>query len=315
MKNKVSVVGSINYDILIKGERLPYIGETFTVDKIENSPGGKGLNQAYQCAKLDIPTMFFGCIGNDIYGDFIKSKVNISSLDLSKLKTENTPTGMGVVNVLNDGSVYANILPGANSKVDINYIKKNIIDIMSSEFIVLQLEIPTETVEFIIEEASKHGVKVILNGAPAKEIGEEFIKKVDVFILNESEGEYYLKKSIKNKEDAIKHGSLYSKKMGIKLILTLGEMGSIYFNNGVSCFIESYKQENVVDTTGAGDSYVGAFVYAYYKGYDLEYACRFASLVSSKTIAKMGAQASMPGINEVKYDTRIKTEFNKERSK
>lgn len=309
MKDLV-VVGSLNYDIMTVADRLPNKGETFSVDSITHSAGGKGINQAFQAARLGLGVKFFGCLGLDVFGDFIINNVKDEKLDMNHVSQTKSPTGMGLVNILKDGSVYANIYPGANFDVDIEYINKNIDDILDTDLLILQLEIPVESVKYLIRKAKDRGVKIILNAAPAKDISFDALSAVDILIVNESEAEFYIGLDVGTPEKALLYGENFAKKLGTNLIITLGEKGSVYFTMGEKGVVDAVKPDALEDTTGAGDSFIGAFAYAYKKGYTIREACNFAAFIASKTVAKVGAQSAMPKIDEVENDSRFKTKFH-----
>lgn len=304
---KISVVGSINFDVMMGADRLPERGETYTINSVNFHPGGKGLNQAFQSSRLGAYTKFFGCIGDDIFGKFILDRFNDKkNLDMSKICVTDNNTGMGFVNILENGDVYANIHPGANFDVTKQYIDANKDDIFDSDYIILQLEIPVDTVEYIIKIAEEKGIKVVLNAAPAKKIDFKYLNKLHTLIVNETEAMFYSGEHIETIEDALESGEKLQEKIGCNLIITLGEKGSICITDNQKDIIKPEIPKVVKDTTGAGDSYIGAFVFALGSGYNIEEACKFASVVAAKTITKIGAQSAMPSIDEVNDDKGFK---------
>lgn len=311
--NKVSVIGSMNYDIMMNVGKMPIIGETNTASKLEFHIGGKGLNQAYQVAKLGLKVNFFGMLGNDSFADYIIDNSKNPNLDIKNVERVDVITGLGIVNILDDGDVYANIFPGANFEVDIDYINRMSDYIFEADYIVLQLEIPTETVEYVIEEAYKRGKKVIFNAAPAKEISSEALKKVHTFIVNETEAEFYFGDKFDSIENAIERGKKLYDKVGENLIITLGGQGSLIFSGDKYEHIKPYKVDKVVDSTGAGDSYTGGLVFGLNRGYNIFQACEFASIVASKTITRVGAQSAMPYLGDIEYDSEIEKRQNTRR--
>lgn len=306
MNKSVSVVGSINYDITLESPRLPEKGETFVASSVSYTPGGKGLNQAVQLSRLGIETKFFGCIGRDIFGDFILKNVNDKLLDFSKIKYTKSHTGISVANVLEDGTVASTIYPGANFDVNTDYILENMPNILNAEYIILQLEIPVNVVETIIAKAKEHKTKVILNAAPARDISDQALKDVDTLIVNEVEAKFYLGKTIENVEDALKYGREYAQETGINLIITLGKIGSVFITKDDYGIIDPVKPEIVKDSMGAGDSYIGAFTFARVNGARFKEACNFASYIASRTVTKFGTQEAMPTIKEVHDDPKVK---------
>lgn len=300
----VTVVGSLNFDIIFKQKKLPAVGETYTADSISFCSGGKGANQAVQCAKLGLKTYMVGKIGDDFFGGVLKQNLNNYGVDTTCVTTSSINTGIGVVNSIDDGSLVATIAKGANyslTQADIDQAEKII---AKSKVVILQLEVPIEIVEYTIKVAKKYNCYVILNGAPASEISDETLKLVDCFVVNESEASFYAGEEVSSYQDAEKVCEKLHAKVGQHLIITLGAQGSLIFDGMEKLFILPNKVK-VVETTGAGDAYIGAFAYAITTGMTLREAGEFASKVSSLTVLKIGGQDAMPSIDEVNITTVI----------
>jgi ribokinase len=294
----VTVVGSLNFDIIFKQKKLPAIGETYSADSISFCSGGKGANQAVQCAKLGLSTHMVGKIGNDYFGEVLKQNLTKNGVDTTYISTVSTNTGIGVVNAIADGSLIATIAKGANyslTQTDIDHAE-NVI--AKSKVVILQLEVPIDVVEYTIKKAKEYNCYVILNGAPASVISEEALKLVDCFVVNESEASFYAGKEVSSYQDAEKVCELLHAKIGQHLIITLGAEGSLIFDGTEKLYIPPNKVK-VVETTGAGDSYIGAFAYAKISGMNLREAGDFASKVSSLTVLTIGGQDAMPTLDEV----------------
>lgn len=295
----ISVIGSLNYDILMKQKRLPMKGETYTADSVSYEGGGKGANQAVQCAKLRVPTYMIGKVGNDSFGDILMEKLIAYSVRTDYMERSTKDTGLGIVHVLEDGAVYASIITGANYDITLEDIEKIEDVIYGSKIIILQMEIPISIVEDIINRAKAHGVYTILNAAPAKKINKEVLKKVDCLVVNETEASYYAEEEIYDEETAKKYAYKLIELANGAVIITLGKNGSILCHEKKCISIPAVKVEDVVETTGAGDSYIGAFAYYKYIGKSDEDACRFAARVSAVTVTKVGAQGAMPFLEEL----------------
>lgn len=295
----ISVIGSLNYDILMKQKRLPMEGETYTADSVAYEGGGKGANQAVQCAKLGVPTYMIGKVGNDNFGDILVEKLSQFGVKTDYVEKSSKDTGLGIVHVLEDGAVYASIIAGANYDITIEDIKKLEDVIFNSKIIILQMEIPITVIEDIINKAKEHGVYIILNAAPPKEINKEVLKKVDCLVVNETEASYYAKKEICDEKTAKKYADKITELTDGIVIITLGKHGSVLCDKKSSILIPSVKVENVIETTGAGDSYIGAFAYSKYMGKADEDGCRFAAKVAAVTVTKVGAQGAMPFLDEL----------------
>ncbi|MBP9477458.1 MAG: ribokinase [Sebaldella sp.] len=298
-EKKAVIIGSLNYDIILKQKRLPKIGETFVADSITMCGGGKGANQAVQLSKLGSKTLMVGCIGNDKFGDELLlnlQKYNVNT-DYVKISKESS-TGMGIVNVFDDGKLIATITRGANYDITNSDVDKIKSEIISAKLIILQMEIPIDIVEYIINLASKHNTYIILNAAPAYEIREEVLAKVNCLVVNETEASFYLNKEINNFKSSEENCEELYKKIKDLLIITLGENGSLLYDGKEKLHIKA-KKVKVVETTGAGDSFIGAFAYKLLNDLPYKEAAEFASLVSAVTVTKVGAQDSMPTYEEV----------------
>lgn len=299
-EKKAVIIGSLNYDIILKQKRLPKIGETFVADSITMCGGGKGANQAVQLSKLGGKAFMAGCVGNDKFGEELLSNLQKHNVNTDNVKlSEKNNTGMGIVNVFDDGKLIATITRGANYDITNSDIDKIKNEIISAQIIILQMEIPIEVIEYVINLASKHDVYIILNVAPACDIKEEVLSKVNCLVVNETEASFYLNKEINDVKSSIENCEELYGKIKDLLIITLGENGSLLYDGKEKLHIKARKAE-VTETTGAGDSFIGAFAYKLLNDSSYKEAAEFASLVSSITVTKIGAQDSMPTYEEVK---------------
>jgi ribokinase len=294
----VTVVGSLNFDIIFKQKKLPAIGETYSADSISFLSGGKGANQAAQCSKLGLKTYMVGKIGDDYFGEVLIQNLNKYGIDTSQVTTCPINTGIGVVNAVEDGSLVSTIAKGANYTLTQSDIDQAEAIIAKSQIVILQLEVPIEIVEYSIKMANKYNCYIILNGAPASHISEEILKEVNCFVVNETEASYYAGEKVSSYQDADKVCEKLHAQVGDHLIITLGAEGSLIYDGKEKIHIPPNKV-TVVETTGAGDSYIGAFAYGVIKGMSLREAGNFASKVSSITVLNIGGQDAMPTIEEV----------------
>lgn len=298
MRDKIAVIGSLNYDVILKLSRLPEMGETFPAEDVAFSAGGKGANQAVQAAKLGVATYLIGCVGKDANGDIMVDTANKYGVNTDYVKRVDAPTGMGVVNALQDGNVFAVIVRGANFEITKEDIDNAEDLLKETELVVLQMEIPMEINMYAIDKAKEAGCKVLLNAAPAEEIPEAYLEKVDILVVNEVEAAFYLKSEV-DSVDKAKIGALeMSKRLGNSCIFTLGKEGSVVADGTEATFIPS-KKVNAVESTGAGDSFIGGVGYALLHGMELVEACEFATRCSAVTVCRYGAQPSMPTLDEL----------------
>lgn len=306
--NSIVVVGSLNYDILLKQKRLPKLGETYTVDSVKTGGGGEGANQAVQCSKMEIETHILGAVGNDVFGEYLIKNLKKFNVNTDNIRKNPVITGLGINNILNDGSLYANIVKGANFSLKKGDLKKFEKQIKKSKIMLLQLEIPVPIVEYAIDLAFKHGCYIILNAAPAKEISKNILKKVNCLIVNEVEASFYCNEEIKNINSAMKKYYKLLNMIKEVLIITMGSKGSCLFYEDKKIHIPALKVK-AVDTTGAGDTFVGVFASKLIKGSNYEEAVKFASVASSITVQKVGVQEIMPYEKEI-MDHLIKNNFD-----
>lgn len=298
MRNKVIVVGSLNYDIFTKIPRRPELGENLPVDEVSFSAGGKGANQAVQAAKLGMETYMAGCVGSDAMGDMLLASAEKYGLHTEYIRRVDEPTGMGLVSVLSDGSVYANIIRGANFSVTREDVDR-LGDIWNEvSYVMIQMEIPLDINRYVIEKAKKHGCKIILNAAPAEKFEAEYMAKCDIVVVNEVEAGFYANTVIDTMEKACQMATEKATEMDNSWIITMGKLGAAVSDGRRYEAIPSEKVY-AIETTGAGDSFIGGIVYALNQEMDLFEACKFATKCSAVTVSRVGAQSSMPTLEDL----------------
>jgi ribokinase len=300
MKNIV-VVGSLNMDLVTQTERVPVMGETLTGTAFKTVCGGKGGNQAFAAARLGGKVTMLGCVGNDVFGKELIRSLSEQGIDCEHISVcEGTESGTASITVC-DGDNSIIIIPGANGLVSVDYVKENETILKEADFIVLQLEIPLATVEYLVDFASVHDIPVMLNPAPAQKLSDELLKKVAYMIVNETECEFFTGEKVTTVEDA-KKGIALLKEKGIRhAIVTLGSQGAVY-DMGEEVFHEPARKVKAVDSTAAGDTFTAGIVVSLLEGKEMSEAIRFATVASSITVTRMGAQTSIPGREEVESE-------------
>lgn len=298
MNKKITVIGSLNYDVILKIPRLPFKGETLTANGAAFSAGGKGANQAVQAAKLKTPTYMVGCVGTDASADFLVNTAKEYGVNVDYIRKIPGSSGMGVINAVEDGSVYACIVRGANFEVTKEDVDNAMPILKESGVCILQNEIPVEIIAYAIDKAKEAGCIVVLNAAPAIELPEECLSKVDILVVNEVEAEFYCHEKIDSVEKAKTEIKKMAEKYNNNVIFTLGKDGAVAYENGTIEFIPAMKVD-AIETTGAGDSYIGAVSHSIIEGKSLIEACKFATKCSAITVCRMGAQPSMPTLEDV----------------
>lgn len=300
MKNDyIVVIGSINYDYMLKIKSMPKVGETIAAYDYAFTLGGKGANQAVQCAKLGIKTYMLGMVGDDYMGKFCIEELKRYGVDITSVKIINEITGFSVANSLPDGNVLPTIVPGSNFKIDKKYIDSLKDIIINSKVVILQMEIPLNIVEYIIEICSLNNKKIILNTAPANNISIDYLKKCDFIIANELEAEFYTNIHINDIDSAKKSIAKFYKDINTNCIFTLGKKGCIIYFQGEINFFPSVDVK-AVETNGAGDSFIGGFVSSFYIfNYDIKQSVDFAQICSAITIQNIGCSKSMPTFEDI----------------
>ena len=289
--SKIGVVGSINMDMTVKAERIPLKGETLKGEDLKYIPGGKGANQAVAVAKLGADVEMFGCVGNDSAGRDLVENLKKAGVKTEHIKTvENVPTGLALITVgENDNTII--VVAGANNCVDIAYVNEIKDSLLQCEIVLLQHEIPQETVEYVVSLCTENGVKVVLNPAPARPVKPEILEKVTYLTPNEHETVILF-----GEEQSFEE---LMKKYPEKLVITQGSRGvSTCLKDGQIVLVPARKSK-VVDTTGAGDTLNGAFTVAVTQGRDMEAALKFANVAAGLSIEKFGAQGGMPVYQDV----------------
>lgn len=290
---KILVIGSINMDYVCTVDELPKKGETLLSNGFVDSGGGKGANQAVAARRLGAEVAMIGAVGKDVSGDKLIDSLRKEGINVDYIKRVDIPTGNAIVTVDKNGDNTIVVYSGANFQVDEELINSYEAVIEDNDFIILQLEIPMNTVLYSAKLAKKHGKKVVLNPAPAKELPKEIYEYIDYITPNETE---------LARITGIDDVKLASKELinrGAKnVVVTLGEKGSYYLGDG-ELEVESFKIE-AVDTTAAGDSFNGALAVALGEGKSIEEALKYANAVGALTTTKIGAQVSLPYKEEVK---------------
>lgn len=299
MKEKITVIGSSNTDLVIHSPYFPNPGETIIGGSFNTHQGGKGANQAVAAARLGGDVTFISKLGDDDFGKkalegFIKDDVNVKYI----YKEPNCPSGVAVIIVNDDGENAIVVSPGANKQLKPNEIHDAEQVIKESAICLLQLEIPLITVEAAIGLAAKHRKKVILNPAPASLLSEEAYSETYLITPNETEAMFLTGIEVTDEISSLKAAEILLKKGVSNVIITLGEKGAFFKNNEMH-FIVPAPLVQAVDTTAAGDTFNGALAVALAEGKDWRQAILFANEASAMSVKKLGAQSSIPYRSEL----------------
>jgi len=297
--SKIVVIGSSNTDMVIKSRHLPAPGETILGGEFLMNPGGKGANQAVAAARLGGEVVFVAKVGNDIFGQeavagFKKEGINT---DFIVVDSEQ-PSGVAIIMVDEKGENCISVASGANNALCPADVDRALEEIDASDVLLMQLETPIETIEHAAALGSEKGKTVILNPAPARELSDELLSKLDIITPNESEAEILTGIKVESPEDA-KAASKALRGKGVgTVIITLGSEGA-YVESGAFSGMVPVRKVDVVDTTAAGDTFNGALAVALAAGKGTEDAVAFANAAASISVTRLGAQASAPRLKEL----------------
>ncbi len=299
-KKGVLVIGSSNLDLVVTTQRFPKPGETIFGKKFEMFPGGKGANQAVCAARLGCKTTFIGKMGYDEFREklsviLIEAGVDISNLFIDK----NEHTGTALITVDECGQNQIIVISGSNMKLSADEISSKSHLFSNTAVVLTQLEIPVETVVESAKLAHANNAIFILNPAPASSLPESIFPLINFITPNENELELITGMAITD-DNSIELAAKKLLQKGVEnVIVTLGERGCMLVNESITKLFPVNKVK-VVDSTAAGDAFNGALASSLADSHSIEEAIEFANKVASIAVTRMGAQSSMPYLNEVK---------------
>ena len=299
-KKGVLVVGSSNMDLVVTVKRFPDPGETIFGNRFEMFPGGKGANQAVCAARLGCKTTFIGKMGNDNFNEKLSQTMIESGVDLSNLFIdEKEHTGTALITVEGSGQNQIIVISGSNMKLTPEDIESKSFLFEETSVVLTQLEIPIETVIKTAILAKQNDALFILNPAPAALLPENLFPLIDLITPNENELELLTGIAIRD-DNSIEQAAKQLIRKGTKnVIVTLGNRGCMLINGSITKIYPVVKV-NVIDSTAAGDAFNGALASSLSEEHSIDKAIEFANKVASVSVTRMGAQSSMPYLNEIK---------------
>lgn len=298
---EILVVGSLNADLVVRAPRFPKPGETISGEGLQIFPGGKGANQAVAAARLGAKVSMLGRVGRDNFGDFLLDNLKMNNVNSSLVQRDDASTGTAIIVVDAEGQNSIVLSPGANGKVssaDVASSPLSAASFSTFSLLLLQLEIPTPTVLSAAQLARQNGVRVLLNPAPARPLPDELIALADFLIPNETELSLLTGMEVSDVPSAEAAARKLLERGAQNVIVTLGSKGALVVNKYTSGQVDTYRVD-VVDTTAAGDAFIGGFAVALDSASLLADAVHYGCACGALACTKFGAQPSLPTKEEV----------------
>ncbi|MDH2899025.1 ribokinase [Rahnella variigena] len=296
---KLVVLGSINADHILNINHFPQPGETVIGKQYTVAFGGKGANQAVAAGRSGADISFIACVGDDDIGERVRKQLASDHIDTQPIEAiKDTTTGVALIFVNAEGENVIGIDAGANKAVTPEYLDRYKQQVIGASALLMQLESPLETVIAAAKIAKDNGTQVILNPAPACELPDELLARVDMITPNETEAEKLTGIKVDNNEDAARAAKALHDKGIATVIITLGSKGVWLSQNGEGKLVAGFRVK-AVDTIAAGDTFNGALVTALLEGKPMDSAVRFAHAAAAIAVTRPGAQPSVPWRKEI----------------
>lgn len=292
----ILVVGSLNADLVVRAPRFPQPGETLSGEDLHVIPGGKGANQAVAAARLGANVSMFGRVGKDNFGDLLLENLKTNNVDTQLIQRDDASTGTAIIVVDSNGQNSIVLSPGANGKVSTADVENA--SFLHHDLLLLQLEIPTLTVLRAAQRAKENNLRVILNPAPVKDIPDELVALADFIIPNETELSLLTGMEANDLPSAVLAARRLMQRGATTVIVTLGGNGALIVSDSLVAPIKTYPVQ-VVDTTAAGDAFIGGFATALLQNHSIEESVQYGCACGALAVTKFGAQPSLPTQEEV----------------
>ena len=292
----MKVIGSINMDVVVEVEHAPCAGETVLGSDYRLHPGGKGANQAVAAARLGAQVEMIGCLGQDAYGKALHAALQSETLSLDHLHRVEIPTGAAFITLERNGQNRIVVAPGANEQLTVDRLPD---DLERTDWLLLQLEVPLETVETAARRVRSGGGRVVLNAAPARYLPEKLAEALDYLVINETEAGVLLGVDPPaHAEDALQLADQLRTQHST-VVITLGAKGSVWSGPAGQGAVDGLPV-TVVDTTACGDAYVGALIWALAVGHSMRRAVELANANGALTATRAGAQPALPTVEDLR---------------
>ena len=293
-KNQITVIGSYNVGLFLKGAQIPKVGETLIGDTFWEGGGGKGSNQALAAGKLGAKTVFVGCIGNDSYGKFALDLYEKSGVSHEYIRVDNTiHSGISVIFIDQYVKNSIMVVPGANYSLCEEDIDRAVPAMEASSIVGFQLENSLDIVAYGIRRAKQAGAQVLLDPAPAQKLPDDLYQYIDIIKPNEHEAATLSGIEVVDSETAVAAGKWFLEKGVQSAVITLGDKGAVLVEKTGSMFFPSQKVD-AVDTTGAGDCFSGALMAALNEGKTIQEAIAFAHIAAGISVTALGVVEALP---------------------
>jgi ribokinase len=298
MNNMVDiiVIGSLNADLVVRAPRFPAPGETISGEDLAIIPGGKGANQAVAAARQGVSVAMAGRVGSDSFGPTLTQNLQKHNVDTSHVITDPSATGTAIIVVDSSGQNSIVLSPGANGQV--TPADADSLSFQNVDMLLLQFEIPFETVLHAASVAHQNGLRVILNPAPARPIPDNLLADIDILVPNESELSLLTGMPVTSAASAEPAAQALLAKGVQTVIVTLGSNGALLVTGEQTTHVPAF-QIDAVDTTAAGDAFIGGLAAALLRGKSLEEAVRYGNASGALAATKFGAQPSLPTVEDV----------------
>jgi ribokinase len=299
MQPRIVVVGSLNMDLVARSPRMPAPGETIMGGPFQTVPGGKGANQAVAAARMGAQVTMVGRVGRDAFGDSLLTSLEVDGIDVNLVEPDpEAATGVALIIVDDGGQNSIVVAPGANARLTRDHINAAHDAIAGADVLLLQLESPLDTVLEAAERARHSGTTIILNPAPAQPLPLGLLGLIDVLVPNETEAALLSDQPVHDLPSAQTAAGVLRREGAGAIVITLGAQGALLDGEGGVYYLPAHEVE-VVDTTAAGDAFLGALGHALAAGQSLREAVRWGNAAGALASTRLGAQPSLPTFSEI----------------
>jgi ribokinase len=300
MQKPIVVVGSINLDLVANTDRIPQVGETVIGRSFTTFFGGKGANQAVAAARLGYPVSMVGNVGDDAFGTQLRNGLADAGVNTEYVATVEGSSGTALITTGRNGENSIVVVPGANAHLTPKSLERAALFLKQAGFILAQLEIPLETIEYLAEFAERNDIPFMLDPAPARALPASLLNRVSWLTPNETETRELLRANLEDSEQSANAAADQLLSRGVKnVVLKLGSRGCVVAKASQSKHLIPAFSVKAIDTTAAGDAFNAGFAVALLRGYSAFDSGVFASAVAAISVTRPGAQPSMPQVDEV----------------